>query len=136
MPEEGARSGRGVKEGRGSDRSASKVVRGVVEVSGRTKSRRRTQSSLHAGACRPREKSAPPITGPAPALTLTTPCPVLGALLSSMLSLCKTRGGILFIFNNTIEGPRAENHYLLASVGWGHPKDHTITKLRKTVVPR
>ena len=27
MPEEGARSGRGVKEGRGSDRSASEVVR-------------------------------------------------------------------------------------------------------------
>jgi hypothetical protein len=37
MPEEGARSGRGVKEGRGSDRSASEVMRGVVEVSGRTK---------------------------------------------------------------------------------------------------
>jgi hypothetical protein len=36
MPEEGARSGRCVKEGRGSDRSASEVVRGVVEVSGRT----------------------------------------------------------------------------------------------------
>ena len=38
MPEEGARSGRGVKEGRGSDRSASEVVRGAVEVSGRTES--------------------------------------------------------------------------------------------------
>lgn len=36
MPEEGARSGCGVKEGRGSDRSASEVMRGVVEVSGRT----------------------------------------------------------------------------------------------------
>ena len=50
-------------------------------------------------------------------------------------ALCKARGGILFIFNDTIEGPRAENHYLLASGGWGHPKDHTITNLRKTGVP-
>jgi hypothetical protein len=36
MPGEGARSGRGVKEGRGSDRSASEVVRVVVKVFGRT----------------------------------------------------------------------------------------------------
>ena len=47
----------------------------------------RDQSSLRAGACRPREKRARPITGLAPALTLTTPCPVLGALLRALLSL-------------------------------------------------
>jgi hypothetical protein len=45
------------------------------------------QSSLGAGACRPREKRAPPITSPAPALTLTTPCPVIGALLSALLPM-------------------------------------------------
>ena len=40
-----------------------------------------------------RKKRAPPITGPAPALTLTTPCPVLDALLSALLFF-KARGGI------------------------------------------
>ena len=36
VPEEGVRSGRGIKEGRGSDSCASEVLSGAIEISSRT----------------------------------------------------------------------------------------------------
>jgi hypothetical protein len=36
VPEEGVRSGRGIKEGRGSDSRASEVLSGAIEISSRT----------------------------------------------------------------------------------------------------